>query len=137
MLMKLHDIKCYQILSGVVISILSDFQKFIQDETQSTVSADLGLQMTNPGRKIGLSRVFLASPMKTWVNEPKNRSKVPSSRQGLLAIGDTHHEACYSFAERCFHGLRLDLGVSTKPESAQMRKSNTQMTPDQSSPAEV
>ena len=108
MLMKLHDIKCYQFLPGVVISVLSDFQKFIQDETQSTVSADLGLRMTNPGRKIGLSRVFLASPMKTWVNEPKIGVKVPSSRQGSLAIGDTHHEVCCSFAERCFHGLRQD-----------------------------
>ena len=77
MLMKLHDIKCYQFLPCVVISVLSDFQKFIQDETQSTVSADLGLHMTNSGRKIGLSQVFLASPMKTWVNEPKIEGKYP------------------------------------------------------------
>ena len=80
---------------------------------------------------------FLSITYENMGKWTKNRRKVPSSRQGLLAIGDTHHEACCSFAARCFHGLRLDLGVSTKPESTQMRKSNTHMTPDQSSPAEV
>ena len=70
----------------------------------------------------------------------KTRKKVPSSRQDLLTSRDTHHEACCSFVARCFHGLRLNLGVSTKPESTQMRMSNAyiwHVTPDQSSPAEV
>ena len=62
-LMNIYDIECYQFLPGVVISVLSDFHKFIQDDTQSTVSADLGLQMTSPGRKIGLCPVFSPSPI--------------------------------------------------------------------------
>ena len=98
---------------------------FIQDEPHSTVSADLRLQVSYPGRKIGLSQVFLSSPVYENITKlSKTRRKVPSSRKDLPTSGDTRHEACCSFVAKCFHGLRLNLGVSTKPESTQMRMSN-------------
>ena len=69
--MNIHDNKCFQFLPGVIISFMPLLHKFIQDETQNTVSAGLGQQVTYPGRKIGLSRVFLSSPTTVTINRPK------------------------------------------------------------------
>ena len=141
--MKLHDIKCYQFLPGVVISVLSIFTSLFKMSLIVLYQLIWGCRCHTLAEKSVFPKFsyhHLCMKSENITKLTKTRRKVPSSRKDLPTSGDTRHEACCSFVAKCFHGLRLNLGVSTKPESTQMRMSNAyiwHVTPDQSSPAEV